>query len=191
MTLRRAVLVVALANFAYFLVEFAVAKQIGSVSLFADCVDFFEDAAVNGLIFIALAWSRKQRSWVGMLLAASLLVPALATFWTAWNKINHPTPPEPWLLSLTGLGALTVNLFCAFLLAKFRNHEGSLPRVAFLSARNDAVANIGIILAGLITVWWRSGVPDLVVGLAIMAMNLDAAKSVWEAAKKERLSLAP
>ncbi len=45
--LRRAVLVVALANLAYFFVEFAVARRIGSVSLFADSVDFLEDTAVN------------------------------------------------------------------------------------------------------------------------------------------------
>ena len=38
--LRRAVVIVALANLAYFFVEFGVARQIGSVSLFADSVDF-------------------------------------------------------------------------------------------------------------------------------------------------------
>jgi Co/Zn/Cd efflux system component len=41
--LRRAVSVVALANLAYFFVEFAVARRIDSVSLFADSVDFLED----------------------------------------------------------------------------------------------------------------------------------------------------
>jgi Co/Zn/Cd efflux system component len=45
--LRRAIWIVALLNLAYFGVEFAVALSIGSVSLFADSVDFFEDAAVN------------------------------------------------------------------------------------------------------------------------------------------------
>ena len=38
--LRRTVLIVALLNFAYFGVEFVVALSIGSVSLFADSVDF-------------------------------------------------------------------------------------------------------------------------------------------------------
>ena len=39
-TLRRAVTFVALANLAYFGVEFTVALSIGSVSLFANSVDF-------------------------------------------------------------------------------------------------------------------------------------------------------
>jgi Co/Zn/Cd efflux system component len=44
-----------LLNLGYFGVEFAVALAIGSVSLLADSIDFLEDAAVNGLILVALA----------------------------------------------------------------------------------------------------------------------------------------
>jgi Co/Zn/Cd efflux system component len=43
--LRRAVILVAALNFAYFGVEFAVALAIGSVSLFADSLDFLEDGS--------------------------------------------------------------------------------------------------------------------------------------------------
>ncbi len=84
--LRRVVLGVALANLAYFAVEFGVARRIGSVSLFADSVDFLEDAAVNFLIAVALGWSVKNRARIGMLLAAILLVPAAALLWTAWHQ---------------------------------------------------------------------------------------------------------
>lgn len=186
--LRRAVIVVALSNLAYFFVEFAVARQIGSVSLFADSVDFLEDAAVNLLILLALGWSARSRARVGMALAAILLVPALALIWTAWQKFNAPTAPEPWLLSVTGAGALAVNLGCALLLTKFRHHSGSLTRAAFLSARNDAFANVAIIGAGLITLQWRTGWPDLIVGVGIALMNADAAKAVWSAARDEHRS---
>lgn len=184
--LRRTVLVVALANLAFFGVEFAVALAIGSVSLFADSVDFLEDASVNLLIFVALAWSARARAKVGMVLAVILLVPGLATVWTAWDKFLDPVAPQPLALSLTGLGALAVNLTCAFLLARYRHHRGSLTKAAFLSARNDAFANIAIIAAGVVTAFlWRSAWPDLIVGLAIAALNLDAAREVWEAAREE------
>lgn len=182
-------MVVGLANFAYFFVEFIVAQRIGSVSLFADSVDFLEDASVNFLILIALGWSLRNRARVGMALAAILLIPSLALLWTAWQKFNAPTPPDPWLLSTTGLGAFVVNLGCAGLLVKFRNHSGSLTRAAFLSARNDAYANIVIITAGIITLQWRSGWPDLIVGIGIAIMNADAAKAVWRAARNEHASI--
>lgn len=184
--LRRTVLVVALANLAYFGVEFAVALAIGSVSLFADSVDFLEDASVNLLIFVALAWSARARAKVGMALALILLIPGLATLWTAWDKFLDPVAPQPLALSLTGLGALVVNLSCAVLLARYRDHRGSLTKAAFLSARNDAFANVAIIAAGAVTAFlWRSAWPDLIVGVAIAALNLDAAREVWEAAREE------
>lgn len=187
--LRKVVLTVLLLNLAYFFIEFSVAHYIGSVSLFADSIDFLEDASINFLILIALGWSLKGRARVGQLLALILFVPVVALLWTAWQKFHAPTAPEPWLLAITGIGALIINTFCAVLLSKYRHHSGSLTRAAFLSARNDAMANIGIILAGVITLYWRSGWPDLIVGLAIACLNIDAAKEIWEAARQEHLTL--
>lgn len=188
---RRTALVVALANLAYFGVEFAVALRIGSVSLFADSIDFLEDTAVNFLIVAALGWSARRRGQVGTVLAALLLVPVAATLWTAWRKFMVPAPPAPLALSITGLGALAVNLTCAFLLARHRRHHGSLSRAAFLSARNDAIANVAIIAAGLVTIFVPNAWPDIVVGLGIAALNAGAAKEVFEAAREERLAPQP
>lgn len=183
--LRRAVAIVGVLNLGYFGIEFAVALAIGSVALFADSIDFLEDASVNVLIFVALGWSAARRARVGMALAAILLIPSLATLWTAWDKVWTPLPPEPVPLSLAGIGALVVNLACAFMLARHRTHSGSLTRAAFLSARNDALANIAIIAAGLITLGFPSAWPDVLVGLGIACMNLDAAREVWTAARDE------
>lgn len=189
--LRRAVIFVALANLSYFGVEFSVALSIGSVSLFADSIDFLEDASVNLIILIALGLSLRWRARIGMALAGVLLVPGLATLWTAWQKVAAPTPPEPWALSLTGLGALAVNLACAFVLVRFRHHSGSLTRAAFLSARNDALANVGIIAAGFVTAALHSAWPDIVLGLAIGALNAGAAREVWLTARREHTEALP
>jgi Co/Zn/Cd efflux system component len=180
--LRKVVITVAVLNLAYFGVEFAVALIIGSVSLFADSVNFLEDASINLLIAAALEWSATSRARLGMALAGILLVPALATLWMAWDKLMSAVPPAPLPLTLTGAGALAVNLTCAIMLARYRTHGSSLTRAAFLSARNDAVANIAIIGAGLVTAYTLSAWPDLIVGLAIAAMNAGAAREVWSAA---------
>lgn len=184
-TLRQTVLIVAALNLAYFGVEFAAAIRIGSVSLFADSVDFLEDTCVNLLIFFAIGWTIVQRARVGMVLAGLMAIPALAFLWTLAQKFLAPVPPEASVLTLIGLGALAVNLTAAFLLARHRAEQGSLTRAAFLSARNDAFANVAIIGAGLLTAAHPSIWPDIIVGLAIAGMNLDAAHEVWEAARKE------
>jgi Co/Zn/Cd efflux system component len=150
-SLRETVRLVAALNLGYFGVEFAVALTIGSVSLFADSIDFLEDASINFLILTALGWSARNRARIGMALAVILLIPGMATLWTAWEKFLHLSPPAPIPLTLTGIGALCVNLSCAFMLARYRDHSGSLTRAAFLSARNDSFANVAIIAAGLLT----------------------------------------
>jgi len=184
--LRRTVILVAALNCAYFGIEFAVGLAIGSVSLFADSVDFLEDASVNVLIAVALGWGARSRARLGMVLALILLAPAAAGLWTASQKLMTLAPPAALPLTLTGLGALGVNLSCALMLARFRDHRGSLTRAAFLSARNDVIANIAIIAAGAVTAYlWRSAWPDLIVGFGIAVMNADAAREVWQAAHEE------
>lgn len=188
--LRKTVVVVAALNLAYFGIEFTVARAIGSVALFADSIDFLEDASINILIAIAIGWTVIARARLGMGLAVIIMVPGLFTLFTAWQKFMAPLAPEAFALSITGAGAMAVNLTCAFLLVRFRNRSGSMARAAFLSARNDVIANIAIVVTGLVTAGTVSGWPDLVVGLAIAALNADAAFEVWEEARKELKSSA-
>ena len=99
-------------------------------------------------------------------------------------QVEPPHATRP--LSLAGAGALVVNLARAIVLARYRDHAGSLTRAAFLSARNDALANVAIVGAGLVTALaWRSAWPDLIVGLGIAAMNAGAAGEVWRTAHDE------
>jgi Co/Zn/Cd efflux system component len=186
--LRRAVLLVAGLNLAYFFVEFTVALAIGSVSLFADSVDFLEDTAINLLIFLALGWSLHRQALAGKAMAVFILVPALAAAWQAVIKFTNPEPPDPLSLVVTAGGAVIVNLACSLILARFRHHGSSMSKAAFLSARNDVLINLAIIAMGVLTIWTDSGWPDLVLGTIIVLLNIRAAKEVWEAAEEERLA---
>lgn len=186
--LRRVVRWVAVLNLGYFAIEFEVARHVGSVSLFADSIDFLEDTALNVLILVALGWHPQHRARLGFVLAIVLLVPGLATLWTAWQQLLAPVAPPPRALSLTALGALAVNCSCALLLARVRNAGGSLLRAAFLSARNDVWANLAILAAAGLTFTSHSAWPDLAVGLGILAMSLGAAREVYLRACRERQS---
>ncbi|MGO9134891.1 MAG: cation transporter [Methylovirgula sp.] len=172
-------------NLAYFGIELCVALAIGSVSLIADSVDFLEDMAVSGLVLAGLRFAPIWRARLGMGLALLLILPAAAGLIMLVHKIAAPTPPAPLWLSLTGLGALCVNSTCALILARVRGHAGSLTRAAFLSARNDAIANVAIIGAGVVTALWPTLWPDLIVAAGIVLINADAAREIFEAAHEE------
>ena len=169
-------------NLSYFGIEFVVALAIGSVALFADSVDFLEDGAVNILILAGLGFSASRRAKLGMLLAAIILVPALATLWTAWHNYTAGLVPNPVALSIAGLGALVVNFVCARMLAPFRTVGGSLTRAAFLSARNDVIANVAIVAAGLLTAATSSGGT---VVLMVIASSTKWSNAIFELAETE------
>ncbi len=186
--LRRVVLIVALLNFGYFFVEFSVALVAGSVSLLADSVDFLEDTAINLLIFVALGWPLARRATMGKAMALVILGPAAVAGWEAVQRFADPVPPEVVPVVLASIGAIAVNGTSAWLLARVRHHGGSLSRAAFLSARNDVLVNVAIIVMALVTLGTDSGWPDLVLGCFILLLAAHAAWEVWEVSEEERLA---
>jgi len=176
--LRKTVAIVAILNLLYFFVELIFAQIFGSLSLLSDSLDFLEDASINLLIFIAVAWSFGARRILSYFLAFLLLIPGTLFIYSAISRLNEPMIPNGRGMSIIGIGALIINLYCAYILVRHRKEEGGLAKAAFLSARNDALANVLIICAGVITFFWRSQIPDLLIGLVIFAMNFDAAIQV-------------
>jgi Co/Zn/Cd efflux system component len=188
LALRRVVLTVALLNLGYFFVELAVALAAGSVSLLADSVDFLEDTSVNLLIFVALGWPLARRAAMGKAMAVIILGPAAVAGWEAVQRFSDPEAPRAVPIVLASVGAIAVNGLSAWLLSRWRHHGGSLSRAAFLSARNDVLVNLAIIVMAVITLWTHSGWPDLVLGCLIICLAVHAAREVWEVSEEERLA---
>ena len=188
-TIRRAVLIVALLNLAYFFVEFVASLAIGSASLAADSADFLEDTAINLLVFFAVAWPAQRRRAAGSVLAALILIPAIAAIVMVVTKLINPVAPSPEGLTGVAVGALVVNVICAVILLRLRDQGSSLAKGAWLAARNDALANLLIIVAGLLTFVWSTAWFDIVVGAIIAVINLSAAKEVWEESREEHASV--
>ncbi len=185
MNLRKTVIFVATLNLIYFCVEYYFGQLYDSVALIGDSIDFLEDASVNILIAFAIGWSMRKRQITSYVLALLLLLPGIAFLWNAINQLLSPEIPAGEGMGFVGLGALVVNLSCAFLIAKHRKEEGGLVSAAYYSARNDAMANVLIIAAGLFTLRYPSIWPDLLIGIFIFLMNADAAKEILETAHRE------
>ena len=182
---KKAVLLVAVLNLLYFFIEFIAALNIRSVSLLADSIDFIEDASINFLIFFAISLTLAKKAKVSIILSIIMLLPGLMALWAIWQQVLYQEPPRPLELSLVAFGALIVNCLCTFILIRFKNFSGSLTRGAFLSARNDVLANIAIILTGIITFFYPSIWPDIVVGIFIAYIRTESALEIFNKAMKE------
>ena len=186
---KKAVFFVAILNLLYFFVEFIVALNIRSVSLLADSIDFIEDASINFLIFFAVSLTTIKKARISILLSIIMLLPGITALWAIWQQIIHQEPPAPVELSTVAFGALIINCLCTLILMKFRNYSGSLTKAAFLSARNDALANIAIIFTGIITILYPSIWPDILVGLFIAYIRAESALVIYKNSTKELKSI--
>jgi len=65
--------------------------------------------------------------------------------------------------------------------------EIPVSTIRWLSARNDSLANVAIIVAAVVVLVTGTGWPDIVVVLGIGLLNADVARVVWRAARAERL----
>lgn len=176
---------VAILNLSYFAIEFYFAQRFNSVALFSDSLDFLEDASVNILIFLSFSLAVIWRARLSYIFAFLLLLPGCSFLYNALQQIAKPITPNGDGMSIVGLGALCVNIYCAIILNKFKEIKGGLAKAAYFSARNDAIANVLIIIAGIVTFFWLSAIPDLIVGSMIFLMNADSARAILKAANRE------
>lgn len=181
---RSALWIALFVNAAMFVVELAAAAGTGSVSLLADSIDFFGDAAnyVVSLAVLAAAAAIRSRASIvkaACMAAFGVFVLARAT-WTA----STGAVPEPLAMGAVGLLALAANVAVALLLYRHRAGDSN-ARSAWLCSRNDAVGNIAVMLAALGVFGTGSAWPDLGVAVLMALLAVSGAATVLRHARAE------
>jgi Co/Zn/Cd efflux system component len=184
MPYKKALAVAAALNFVVFFGEVAGALYANSIALMADAIDFLEDAITYMLAIALIGLGHRARAAFGAFTAFLMIVPGVWIAIKTFEQLFYGFPPDPLPMGAIGLVALAVNLYCAFILLPHRKGDSAHQGV-WLSTRNDAIANISIVLAAIVTAFWDSVWPDVVVGLGIAAINLHAAVLILLLAAKE------
>ncbi len=181
----RAALWIALAlNAGMFALEIGAGLASGSVSLLADAIDFFGDAANYGVSLAVLSFAVVWRTRTALLKAASMIVFGLAVGAHAlWSAFAGATP-EPVTMGAVGLLALAVNVGVALLLYRFRDGDANM-RSVWLCTRNDAIGNLAVLGAAVGVFGTGTRWPDLAVAGVMAGLALTAGVSVWRHARRE------
>jgi Co/Zn/Cd efflux system component len=165
-----------------FLAEVIAAAIIGSVALFADSMDFLEDTLLYGFGLLALGWGQKAQARASIAVAAFMAIPGLAALVAAINKLSTLIPPEPVTMGVVAAFALAVNAVTAVVLMQSRN-DSTVLQAAWLSARNDVIVGLVVIIAAALVAYWDSAWPDIIAGLGVAALHGHAAwkiaRSAW------------
>jgi cation diffusion facilitator family transporter len=181
---RRILWIALLLNAAMFVVEIAGGLRSGSVSLLADAIDFFGDAANYGLSLAVLSMALTVRARAALLKAASMAGFGVFVLGrTLWSAL-HGEPPQALTMGAVALLALAVNAAVAWMLYRYREGDSNM-RSVWLCSRNDAFGNIAVALAALGVFGTGAAWPDLLVAVGMAALALSGAWSVMRQARRE------
>jgi Co/Zn/Cd efflux system component len=181
----RQVLWAALAiNLAMFVVEIVGGLSAGSVSLLADAVDFFGDAANYALSLFVLGMALAWRARAALLKGFSMAAFGIFVLGRAAWSFSAGTVPEPATMGAIGALALAANVAVAAMLYAWRDGDANM-RSVWLCSRNDAIGNIAVMSAALGVFGTGSAWPDLVVAAIMAVLALTAARAVIRQALTE------
>jgi Co/Zn/Cd efflux system component len=161
-------------NATMFAVELAAGLVAQSTGLVADSLDMLADASIYAIALVAAGNVASQRrsarvsGWLQLALAALVLVEVVR------RAVSGSEPVES-LMVVIGLLALAANLGCVAILSRHRR-GGAHMRASWIFTTNDALANIGVIVAGVLVAITGSALPDLVIGTAIAVL---VASGAW------------
>ena len=174
---RRALWIVVLLNLGFGLVEIVGGFFACSQALKADALDFLGDGSITFVGLLALSWAERTRARVALTQGCFLAALGLGVIGAAIWRSMYAITPEAELMGGLGVAGLVVNISAAVALLPFRDGVDANARAIWLFSRNDALANIAVIIAAGLVAWSKSASPDLVVAAIIALLFLHSA---WE-----------
>jgi Co/Zn/Cd efflux system component len=189
--IRRVLVVVLMLNALMFVLEFGAGLLARSASLMADSVDMLGDALVFGISLVALKRSLRWRAGAALLKGGFILLMGVGVLGEIAVKLIWGATPVISAMFLFGGLALVANLSCLALLWPYRRHDVNLAST-FECARNDVIANLGVIAAAALVSATGAAWPDAAVALAIAFLFLRSSlRVIADAWPQYRSTLAP
>lgn len=185
----RALWLVTVMNGAMFLAGLVALSLSGSVAVRADMLDFLGDAVSTGAALLLIDRSKRTRNNASLVQGAVLGVLGVYAFAGALYRFTVDVVPQASEMGVYGVMGFGVNLGAALLLLRHR-HGDTNVRAVWLYSRNDALGNVGVVLAALAVSATGSKIPDVIVGIVISALFSHSAYEIVRAAVQERAKIA-
>lgn len=166
-------------NAIMFGIEISVGWLAQSTGLIADSLDMFADAAVYGLALYAVGHSAQMKLRAAHLSGWLQLILALGALSEVIRRLLFGSEPVSMLMMSFGCVALIANTFCLLLIAKQKD-SGAHMKASWIFSANDVIANVGVILAGVLVALTGSRYPDLVIGFLIGLIVLNGARRILQ-----------
>ncbi|MCL6619791.1 MAG: cation diffusion facilitator family transporter [Thermomonas hydrothermalis] len=161
-----------------------------STGLLADALDMLSDATAYAIGLIAIGRTARFKANAAWLSGGVLLVLGIGVLVEAGRRMVYGAEPlSGWMIG-TALLSLMVNVTVLRLLTPLKSGEVHL-RATWLFTRADVVANLGVILAGVLVLWLGSPYPDFIIGALIGLYVIKEAAEILADARRVRQENGP
>jgi Co/Zn/Cd efflux system component len=174
-------------NAVMFFVEMTVGILADSTALIADSMDMLADAVVYGIGIYAVGKSILHKAKAAQISGYFQLLLGVIILIDITRRLFLGSEPISSLMIGMGFIALIANVACLVIIRNHKNDEVHM-RASWIFSANDVIANIGVIIAGVLVVWLDSRVPDLVIGCIVSIVVLRGAWMILKDAKQEVLN---
>ena len=186
---RKALWIALAINAAMFAIEGSAGLHAGSVSLQADSLDFFGDAANYTIALFVLARTLRWRATAALVKGATMAVFGVWILGVAVYRAVVLGVPSALVMGGVGVIAMVANMVCAVILFRFRDGESN-RRSVWICSRNDALGNIAVVLAASGVFLTETPWPDLFVGVVMAGLALAGARQIIAQARSELAAVA-
>lgn len=157
---------VLLINSAMFAIEVVSGYLAGSSALIGDSLDMLGDTLVYGLSLLVISKDAAIRARASTVKGYVMLALGLYVLVATAVKAGSSAVPAGNVISAIGIAALIANGICFLLLSRRKRPDINI-RAAWICSRNDVIANLSVIVAGVLVRTWNTLWPDLLVGAGI------------------------
>jgi cation diffusion facilitator family transporter len=181
---RKTLRIVLAINAAMFVVEIVAGLLASSTGLIADSLDMLADASVYAISLYAVGRVASIRRNAATASGVLQLVLGVGVLIEAVRRFIGGGEPIGVAMIAMGMVALVANSICLWLIAKHKGGDVNF-RASYIFSANDVIANIGVIVSGLLVLLLGSQVPDLVIGVVIAAVVVRGGFKILGEARSE------
>lgn len=174
-------------NAVMFVVEIGLGVIAESTALIADSLDMLADAAVYGIGLYAVGRAAGEKNRAASVSGVLQIMLGCIVVVDVLRRFYLGSEPDSLLMMSVGLMALVANVICLKLLSKHRDGEVHM-RASWIFSKNDVIANIGIIVSGVIVYLTQLAVADLIIGLVIALIVIRGGFQILADVKSEQQS---
>lgn len=163
-------------NLGFFVIEMTAGWLAQSMGLIADSLDMLADSLVYALSLMVVGHSVARKLRIARISGYFQLLLAFLGFAEVVRRFfGTAEHPNYIIMMVVAALALIANTISLWLFSRSKNKQEAHIKASQIFTSNDVIINAGVILAGALVWFTRSGIPDLVIGTIVFLVVIKGA----------------